>query len=99
MRALNGVSQFVLICASTPEAVRAIVREPGRPYFTYGLLALLCVLFACEQIFRLDPTTDRDFWIFGEYAREYNDPAGGHPLGTGGSRWSTWIGSSQKRLC
>lgn len=39
----------------------------------------------------LDPTNDRDFWIFGEYAREYNDPASGHPGGTGGSRWSTWI--------
>lgn len=39
----------------------------------------------------LDPTDDRTFWVFGEYAREYNDAAGGHPGGTGGSRWSTWI--------
>jgi hypothetical protein len=41
----------------------------------------------------LDPTDDRNFWIFGEYAREYNDEASGHPGGTGGSRWSTWVGS------
>lgn len=41
----------------------------------------------------LDPTDDRNFWVFGEYAREYNDAASGHPGGTGGSRWSTWVGS------
>lgn len=39
----------------------------------------------------LDPTNSRSFWVIGEYAREYNDAAGGHPGGTGGSRWSTWI--------
>lgn len=39
----------------------------------------------------LDPTDDQSFWIIGEYAREYNDALGGHPGGTGGSRWSTWI--------
>lgn len=39
----------------------------------------------------LDPENDRTFWAIGQYAREYNDAAGGHPLGTGGSRWSTWI--------
>jgi hypothetical protein len=39
----------------------------------------------------LDPTDPSKFWVIGEYAREYNDAAGGHPGGTGGSRWSTWI--------
>ncbi len=39
----------------------------------------------------LDPNDPRSFWAIGEYAREYNDAAGGHPGGTGGSRWSTWI--------
>ena len=39
----------------------------------------------------LDPSDISKFWVIGEYAREYNDPAGGHPLGTGGSRWGTWI--------
>lgn len=39
----------------------------------------------------LDPTDERSFWAIGEYAREYNNAAGGHPGGTGGSRWSTWI--------
>ena len=39
----------------------------------------------------VDPTDDNSFWVIGEYAREYNDAAGGHPGGTGGSRWSTWI--------
>ena len=29
--------------------------------------------------------------MIGEYAREYNLPQFGHPNGTGGSRWSTWI--------
>jgi hypothetical protein len=39
----------------------------------------------------VDPTDPNSFWLIGEYAREYNDTAGGHPGGTGGSRWSTWI--------
>jgi hypothetical protein len=39
----------------------------------------------------LDPTNDQNFWVIGEYAREFNDAANGHPSGTGGSRWSTWI--------
>ena len=39
----------------------------------------------------LDPTDESKFWVIGEYAREYNDAAGGHPGGTGGSRWGTWI--------
>ena len=39
----------------------------------------------------LDPTDASKFWVIGEFAREYNDAAGGHPGGTGGSRWSTWI--------
>lgn len=39
----------------------------------------------------VDPTDPNSFWVIGEYAREYNDAAGGHIGGTGGSRWSTWI--------
>ncbi len=39
----------------------------------------------------LDPNDSSKFWVIGEFAREYNDLAGGHPGGTGGSRWSTWI--------
>ncbi len=39
----------------------------------------------------LDPNDPTKFWVIGEFAREYNDAAGGHPAGTGGSRWSTWI--------
>jgi hypothetical protein len=39
----------------------------------------------------LDPTNSDLFWVFGEYAMEYNDAAGGHPGGTGGSRYGTWI--------
>lgn len=43
----------------------------------------------------LDPTNNQTFWVIGEYAREYNDLVGGHPGGTGGSRWSTWISQIQ----
>ena len=39
----------------------------------------------------VDPTQYDGFWVIGEYAREYNSPQFGHPTGTGGSRWSTWI--------
>ena len=38
----------------------------------------------------VDPT-DQSFWTVGEFTREYNDAAGGHPGGSGGSRWGTWI--------
>lgn len=39
----------------------------------------------------LDPEDDNSFWVIGEFAREYNLPQFGHPGGTGGSRWGTWI--------
>jgi PEP-CTERM motif len=39
----------------------------------------------------LDPTNDNQFYLMGEFAREYNLPEFGHPGGTGGSRWSTWV--------
>ena len=39
----------------------------------------------------IDPENDRQFWVIGEFAREYNDAANGHPGGSGGSRWGTWI--------
>lgn len=41
----------------------------------------------------IDPTSPHKFWIVGQYAREPNDPANGHPLGTGGTRWGTYISS------
>lgn len=40
----------------------------------------------------VDPTDPHQFYVIGEFAREYNNAAGGHPGGTGGSRWGTWIG-------
>ncbi len=39
----------------------------------------------------IDPSDERQFWVIGQFAREYNLPAFGHPGGTGGSRWGTWI--------
>lgn len=39
----------------------------------------------------LDPEDSSNFWIIGEFAREYNNEASGHPGGTGGSRWGTFI--------
>ena len=39
----------------------------------------------------IDPDNNERFYLIGEFAREYNNAAGGHPGGTGGSRWGTWI--------
>lgn len=39
----------------------------------------------------VDPTNPYAFWLVGEYAREFNDAQNGHPGGSGGSRWGTWI--------
>lgn len=39
----------------------------------------------------LDPTSIHSFWISGTFAREYNLGIFGHPGGTGGSRWGTYI--------
>ena len=39
----------------------------------------------------IDPSDEHKFYLIGEFAREYNNAAGGHPGGTGGSRWSTWV--------
>jgi hypothetical protein len=39
----------------------------------------------------VDPTNHHNFYLIGQFAREYNLPQFGHPGGTGGSRWGTWI--------
>lgn len=39
----------------------------------------------------VDPTDSSQFYLIGEFAREYNNTASGHPGGSGGSRWGTWI--------
>ncbi len=39
----------------------------------------------------VDPNDPNSFWVIGEFAREPNDVANGHPGGTGGTRWGTWI--------
>lgn len=39
----------------------------------------------------LDPEDSSLFWVAGAFAREYNNAAGGHVGGTGGSRWGTFI--------
>ena len=39
----------------------------------------------------VDPNDPSQFWVIGEFAREPNDAANGHPGGTGGTRWGTWI--------
>lgn len=41
---------------------------------------------------QVDPNNPYNFWAIGQFAREYNNAAGGHPGGTGGSRWGTYIG-------
>lgn len=40
----------------------------------------------------VDPNDNSRFYAIGQFAREYNTPEDGHPGGTGGSRWSTWVG-------
>lgn len=39
----------------------------------------------------IDPINSNIFYAIGQFAREYNLPQFGHPGGTGGSRWGTWI--------
>lgn len=39
----------------------------------------------------VDPEDPSKFWAIGQFAREYNLAQFGHPGGTGGSRWGTWI--------
>ena len=39
----------------------------------------------------VDPSNAHNFYLIGQFAREYNNAAGGHPGGTGGSRWGTFI--------
>src|SRR6185436_14568732 len=41
----------------------------------------------------IDPLDDELFWLVGEFALEPNAPEFGHPGGTGGTRWGTWITS------
>ena len=39
----------------------------------------------------LDPTNNHRFWMIGEFAREFNNAAGGHPGGSGFGRWGTYV--------
>ncbi|HLZ83389.1 MAG TPA: PEPxxWA-CTERM sorting domain-containing protein [Caulobacteraceae bacterium] len=39
----------------------------------------------------VDPSNMENFWMIGEFGREPNDAANGHPGGTGGTRWGTWV--------
>ena len=39
----------------------------------------------------LDPNDAHRFWVIGEFAREFNNAAGGHPGGSGFGRWGTYI--------
>ena len=39
----------------------------------------------------IDPENEHNFYMIGQFAREYNLPEFGHPNGTGGSRWGTWV--------
>ncbi|MBK6863420.1 MAG: PEP-CTERM sorting domain-containing protein [Ideonella sp.] len=39
----------------------------------------------------VDPENEHNFYMIGQFAREYNLEEFGHPGGTGGSRWGTWI--------
>ena len=39
----------------------------------------------------VDPSNGHNFYLIGQFAREYNLPQFGHPGGTGGSRWGTWV--------
>jgi len=41
----------------------------------------------------VDPTIAHEFWLIGEYGREPNNDANGHPGGTGGTRFGTYIAS------
>ena len=41
----------------------------------------------------VDPNNFENFWMIGEYAAEPNTPGAGHPGGTGGTRWGTWVTS------
>ena len=39
----------------------------------------------------VDPSNAHNFYLIGQFAREYNLPEFGHPGGSGGSRWGTFI--------
>ena len=39
----------------------------------------------------IDPENEHNFYMIGQFAREYNRPEDGHPGGSGGSRWGTWV--------
>ncbi len=45
----------------------------------------------------IDPLNSNIFYAIGQFAREYNLPEFGHPGGTGGSRWGTWIAALDVR--
>ena len=57
----------------------------------YGRTAVGRQRWADYSSVTLDPMSVHSFWVTGTFAREYNLAAFGHPGGTGGSRWGTYI--------
>ena len=57
----------------------------------YGRAAAGRQRWADYSTVTLDPMSVHSFWISGTFAREYNLAAFGHPDGSGGSRWGTYI--------
>ncbi|MFG6448749.1 PEP-CTERM sorting domain-containing protein [Roseateles sp. BYS180W] len=57
----------------------------------FGLAAVGRQRWGDYSAVSVDPEDELNFYLIGQYAREYNRPEDGHPGGTGGSRWSTWV--------
>jgi hypothetical protein len=90
-RTFNTAANGALIATSGEILLKESLTDDYHNGSVFGLASVGRQRWGDYSSVSVDPEDSSKFWVVGEFAREYNNAAGGHPGGTGGSRWGTWI--------
>ncbi len=90
-RTFNTAANGSLVATSSEILLKESLTDDYHNGSLYGLAASGRQRWGDYSQVSVDPTDETQFYLVGEFAREYNLPEFGHPGGTGGSRWGTWI--------
>ena len=90
-RSFNTNADGTLAATSGEILVKASLVDEYHNGSAFGLASVGRQRWGDYSTVTIDPTNDQRFWLIGEFAREYNNAAGGHPGGSGFGRWGTYI--------
>jgi hypothetical protein len=80
-----------LVSTSAPLLLKESLTDDYHNGSVFGLASVGRQRWGDYSQVSVDPTDPHGFYLIGQFAREYNLPQFGHPGGTGGSRWGTFI--------